>query len=98
MMPDELRNRRAQPSWLPTIARAARLTFPRVAEILREGEWLSAPYADRIEVTRWLADLTRQGEAAPPRECITVADLGAVEAWLRRILRYDAGPRWVDEQ
>ena len=96
-MPGEFRARRGQPSWEPTFARAARRAFPRVAELLREGDWLSSPYCDRVEVTRWLADLTQQGEEAPARDCVTVADLGAVEAWLRRLLRYDATPRCRDE-
>jgi hypothetical protein len=98
MMPGEFRMRRGQPSWEPTVARAARRTLPRVAALLREGDWLSARYADGAEVRRWLADLTRRGEEAPARDCITVADLGAVEAWLRRLMRYDAAPRWRDER
>jgi asparagine synthase (glutamine-hydrolysing) len=94
MMPIELRRRRGQPSWQPIFARAARRAFPRVAALLRDGEWLSSVYFDRGEVMRWLADLTQQGENAPADECITFADLGAVEAWLRLLLRYDTGPRW----
>jgi asparagine synthase (glutamine-hydrolysing) len=97
LMPPEFRKRASQPSWEPTFARAARRAFPRVAQLLREGDWLSAPYSDRREVARWLAELTQKGEQAPARDCVTVADVGAVEAWLRRLLRYDAHPRWRDE-
>lgn len=97
IMPGEFRARRAQPSWEPTFARAARRAFPRVAALLHEGDWLSAPYCDRDQVASWLEDVTRQGERAPARDCITLADLGAVEAWLRRLMRYDAGPRWRDD-
>ncbi len=98
IMPTEFRARRSQPSWEPVFARAARQAFPRVAELLRHGEWLSAPYTDRSEVMRWLADLTRQGKDAPAGDCIAIADVGAVEAWLRRLVRYDAEPRWRDER
>jgi hypothetical protein len=98
ILPSELRARRSQPSWEPTFGRAARHALPRVAELLRQGDWLSAPYTDRAEITRWLSDLTRRGEDAPDKDCIAIADVGAVEAWLRRLMRYDAAPRWRDER
>jgi asparagine synthase (glutamine-hydrolysing) len=97
MMPGEFRTRPRQPSWGPTFALAARRAFPRVAGLLADGDWLSAPYSDRNGVAGLLADLTRQGEAAPMKDCIMVADLGAVEAWIRQLLRYDSRPRWRDE-
>lgn len=97
LMPDEFRTRQGQPSWEPMFARAARHAFPRVSALLSDGDWLSSPFCDRAEVGRWLAALTRAGEKASARDCITVADLGAVEAWLRRLLRYDTAPRWRDE-
>jgi hypothetical protein len=91
IMPPEFRVRKGQPSWAPTFARAARRALPRVAEMLRSGQWLSAPYCDRAEVERWLTRLTRMAERADAEECMTMADLGAVEAWLRRLMRYDSG-------
>jgi hypothetical protein len=97
IMPDEFRRRQRQPSWEPTFARAARRTFPRISELVSEGDWLSAPYSDRGQVSRWLAELTQRGEEAPAKDCIVISDLAAVEAWIRGLMRYDAHPRWRDD-
>jgi len=90
LMPAEFRTRPPQASWQPTFGHAARCSFGAVAALLAEGTWLIAPYFDEAETRRWLAELMRKGEAAPDRDCIIVAEIGAVEAWLRLLLRYDA--------
>jgi len=42
-------------------------------------------------VRSWLADLTRAGTKASAWDCTWLAEFGTLEAWLRLLLRYDAG-------
>jgi hypothetical protein len=95
-MPSEFQSRRSQPSWMPVFAQAARSALPRVGELLSDGTWLSGPFITKEDAQTWLADLTRQGAWSPANDCVLLAEFGALEAWLRLLLRYDSA-REVEE-
>jgi hypothetical protein len=97
-MPREFDQRPPQAPWTPVFAHAARCAFPRIADLVGGETWLSAPYVNRDEVKRRLTRLTQDGTKAPERDFTYLAEFGALEAWLRLLLRYDADREVVDER
>jgi asparagine synthase (glutamine-hydrolysing) len=89
-MPPDFETRRSQAPWTPVFGHTARHQFSNVRRLLDDGQWLSAPYIDRRRARDWLQELTQKDADAPARSCMYVAEFGALEAWLRHLLRYDA--------
>jgi asparagine synthase (glutamine-hydrolysing) len=95
-LPPEFERRTPQPAWTSVFAHSARHAFPRIRELFQEGTWLSARYVEKTEAAKWLEDLTRQGESASMDESLYLLEFGALEAWLRLLLRYDTGREVVE--
>ena len=94
-LPQEFALRTDQGSWAPVWAKAASHFFGPTSELMNDGVWLSAPYVDLGEARRMM----REAESAPESDfgrSVLVAEFGLLEAWLRRIFQYDAGPREVE--
>jgi hypothetical protein len=92
LLPKEFAKRLDQGSVLPLLGLAARKMLPGVREIVSRGAWLSEPYIDRQYAAKMIGDCLALGEAADPRVCVTAMDFGVIEAWLRRVSRYDVRP------
>lgn len=93
LLPVEFAERTDQESWSPVFARAARRMLPTVRALIADGEWLAAPYLDRDETRRLLAQAENDSGLASTRTAVLVSEFGIFEAWLRRLFRYDAAQR-----
>ena len=88
LLPPIFASRTSQGSWKPVWALGARRMLPLVNEML-DDEWLSAPFVERDQARQMCRCLLAEGENADLSTTILVAEFGVLEAWLRRVLRYD---------
>jgi asparagine synthase (glutamine-hydrolysing) len=88
LLPEEFARRR-RGSWTDVWVRAAKPMLPGVWRLLTDGIWLSAPYVDNDEARTMFHDVNARSET-DPLKLFRVCSFGIIEAWLRRVFRYDA--------
>jgi asparagine synthase (glutamine-hydrolysing) len=88
-------SRRTRGSWTQVWVLGARRMLPSIGRMLSDGTWLSAPYVDVTEARTLFARMIAEAELADPKELFLVSRLGALEAWLRQVFRYDAGRKEI---
>jgi hypothetical protein len=97
LLPPEFENRLDQGSWSGVWAATARNLLPRVRQMTDDGTWLSAPYVDLGQARSMLSSVT-SGARTPLLTVVLAAEFGILEAWLRKVFRYDVAPEVDDVQ
>jgi asparagine synthase (glutamine-hydrolysing) len=85
LLPREFLARIGQPPWTEVWAANARRTASMVAPIINQGPWLSGPFVDRGIARAMLRDVLDGAGMERPWAAISVADFGALEAWIRQL-------------
>lgn len=84
-LPPELLRRRGQGSWRGVWTQNLRGVVPSIETMLRSGDWLAAPYVDRVGARQFLDQVVRTRPDDLSNEVTTLMKIGSLEAWLRAL-------------
>jgi hypothetical protein len=96
ILPEVFSARIGQQPWTEVWAANARRRASMVAPLIQRGPWLSEPFVDRGIARAMLQEVLEGRDKDRPQVSILVSDFGALEAWIRRLLGYNARPEVAD--